>query len=145
MAHPVAFAFGGDDGCVVSESIEKRGGELFVTGEDRDPFGKREIRRDDDASPLVTLREEVEEKLAAAAIERYEAELVDDEELDVLKASMETRELALVARFDERADEIGGAREEDASSPAGGLDSKGDREVGLSSADRASEDEILGP
>jgi len=62
---------------VVSESIKKRSGELFVAGEDRDPFGKRQIGRDDDASPLVAFREEVEEELAAAAIERYEAELVD--------------------------------------------------------------------
>ena len=141
LPHPVALSFRGDDGCVVSGSIEKRGSELFVAGEDRDPFGKWQICRDDDASPLVALREE----LAAAAIEGHESYLVDDEQLDVLKASMETRELALVARLEKRADEIGSTREEDASSPAGGLDSKRDREVRFSSTDRASKDEILGP
>jgi hypothetical protein len=121
---------------VVSESIEKRGGELLVAGEDGDPFGKRQIRGDDDASSLVALCDEVEEQLATGAIEGHESYLVDDQEFDVLKPSMQTRELTLVARFDERADEIGGPREQDSSSPARRLDSERDREVRLARADR---------
>jgi hypothetical protein len=57
---------------------------------------------------------------------------------------VEARELTLIARFDERAHEIGGAREEDTATSARRFDAEGDGEVRLSSADRAGEDEIVG-
>jgi hypothetical protein len=77
---------------MMSESIEKRGGELLVAGEDRHPFGKRQIGRDDDASPLVALREKIEEQFTAGAIEGDEAELVHDQELDGMEPPVQTRE-----------------------------------------------------
>jgi hypothetical protein len=77
LPHAVALSFRRDDGGVVSEPIEKGGGELLVASEDRHPIGKRQIRRDDDAAPLVARGDEIEEQLAAAAIEGHESELVE--------------------------------------------------------------------
>jgi hypothetical protein len=62
---------------VVSESIEQGRRELLVTGEDLHPLGKREVGRDDDAASLVAFGEQVEEELAADAIEGDEAEFVE--------------------------------------------------------------------
>ena len=52
------------------QAIEQRGGELFVAGKDGDPFGEREIRGDDDRPPLIAVGEQIEEQLAADAVER---------------------------------------------------------------------------
>src|SRR5262249_39831586 len=144
LAHSIALSFGGDDGCMVSESIEKRGGELLVAGEDRHPFGERQIRRDDDASPLVALREEIEEQFAAGAIERDEAELAHDQYLHVREPPVQARELTMIARLDEREHEIGGTCEQDTPAVTCRLDSEGDCKMGLPRADRAREDEIIG-
>ena len=64
------------------QSIEERGGELLVPGEDGNPFGKREIGRDDRRSALVPIGDQIEEQLAADAVERDKPELVDDEDID---------------------------------------------------------------
>jgi hypothetical protein len=144
LAHPVALSFRGDDRRVVREPIEERGRELLVARENGHPFGEGQIRRDDDAAPLVAFGDEIEEELATGTVERDEAELVDDQELDVVEATMQPRELAMIACLDERADEIGGACEEDAATAACRFDAESDREVGLSRPDRPSEDQILG-
>jgi hypothetical protein len=41
LPHSVALSFRRDDGGVVSEPIEKRGGELLIAREDRYSIGKR--------------------------------------------------------------------------------------------------------
>jgi hypothetical protein len=62
---------------VVRQAIEQCGGELVVAGKDRDPFGEGEIRGDHDRPPLVAIGEQIEEQLAADAVERYEAQFID--------------------------------------------------------------------
>ena len=64
------------------QAIEQRGRELLVAGEDRDPFGEGEIRRDDGGPSLVAIGDQIEEQLAADAVEGHEAQLVDDEHVD---------------------------------------------------------------
>jgi hypothetical protein len=64
------------------QAIEQGGGELLVAGKDRDPFGERKIRGDDDCPPFIAVREQIEEQLAADAVERHEAQLVDDEDVN---------------------------------------------------------------
>jgi len=83
---------------VVRQAIEQRGRELFVAGEDRDPFGEGEIRGDDDRPPLVAVGEQVEEQLATDAVERDEAQLVDDEDVAPEEPLLQPRELARITR-----------------------------------------------
>jgi len=126
------------------ESIEESGGELLVAGKDVDPLGKGQIGGHHGAAPLVAIGDEVEEQLAAGAIEGHEAEFVDDEQLDPVHPSVEPRELALIACLDHRADEIGSASEEHAATQLRGLDPERDGKMRFAGADRAGKDEILG-
>src|SRR5882724_4871800 len=143
-AHAETLALGGDDGGVVSEAIEQRGGELLVTSEDLGPLAEGEVARDDDRPLLVAVGDEVEEQLAAGAIEGDESDLVEEEEFDAGKTALQAGELALVAGFEEGAHQIGRAPEADVAPLSGGLDAEGDSEVGLAGADRPREDEVLG-
>ena len=70
LPHAIALAFGREHGRVMRQAIEQRGRELFVAGKDGDPFGEGEIRGDDGGAPLVAIGEQIEEQLAADAIER---------------------------------------------------------------------------
>src|SRR6266404_2221139 len=135
-AHAETLALGGDDGGVVSEAIEQRGGELLVTSEDLGPLAEGEVARDDDRPLLVAVGDEVEEQLAAGAIEGDESDLVEEEEFDAGKTALQAGELALVAGFEEGAHQIGRAPEADVAPLSGGLDAEGDSEVGLAGADR---------
>ena len=110
---------------------------------DGDPLGKREIRRHDRGAALVAVGDQIEEQLAADAIEGHEAQLVDDEDVDAQEPLLQPRELAGVARFEQLPDQIGGAREEHAPFLFRRFDAERDREVGLAGADRAGEDQIL--
>jgi hypothetical protein len=62
---------------MVSEPVEQRGSELLVAPEDFDPFGEGEVGSDDHAASLVALGQQVEEQLAAGAVEGHEAQLVE--------------------------------------------------------------------
>ena len=79
--HPIALAFGGNHRGVMRQSIQQCRGEFFIAGEHRDPFREREIGGDDGRAPLVALADEIEQQLAADAIERHEPQLVDDQDL----------------------------------------------------------------
>ncbi len=122
LSHSKALSLGGDDGGVVGESIEQSGGELLVAAEDFDPFSECEVGGDDDASTLIAFGEQVEEQLAASAIEGDEAQLVNYKKFDLLESSLKTPELASVARLEQRSDDIRGAGEENASSLTCGFD-----------------------
>ena len=97
---------------MVRQAIEQSGGELLVA-EDPDPFGEGEIGGDDGRAALVAVGEDVEEQLAAGAVEWHEAELVADQEVDSLKLLLQAAQLPLVAGFDQVADEVGGLAEPD--------------------------------
>jgi hypothetical protein len=56
---------------VVAEAIEQCGSELFVT-EYLDPFRERQIGGDDGRAALVALGQQIEQQLAAGALERHE-------------------------------------------------------------------------
>ena len=60
------------------------------------------------------------------------------------QAPLQAPELARIARFEELAHQIGGARKEHASLLPRRFDAERDREVRLARADRAGEDQILG-
>ena len=104
---------------------------------------KARFVRDDGGAALVAVGDQIEEQLAADAVEGHEAQLVDDEDVDAEQPLLEARELARVARFEELAHQIGRAGEEHAPFLLGGFDAERDRQVRLARADRAGEDQIL--
>src|SRR5207247_1166555 len=92
---------------------------------------------------LVARREDVEQELASGPVEGDEAKLVEDEKLDALEPALEARELAGIARFEQRAHEVGGPREEDVAALAARLDAERDGEVGLPRANRPDEEDVF--
>ena len=88
---------GDDNGGVMSEPIEERSREFFVSREDLHPFAEGEVGRDDDAASAVALGEQIEEQLAAGAVEGHEPELVEDEKVDVVKSFLESTKLTRVS------------------------------------------------
>ena len=127
----------------MSKAVEQRRGQLLVA-EDLHPLAEREVGRDDRRAPLVAVGEEVEQQLAAGALEGHEAELVDDQQRDPQVTLVQPRERELVARLDQLAHEVGRAHEGDAVAAAYGLDAECDREVRLAGADRPGDHDVLG-
>ena len=80
--HPEALASGRDDRRVVGKAVQQGGGELFVATEDFRPLAEREVAGDEHGTTLVSVGDQVEEQLTACAIERNEANFVEDQELD---------------------------------------------------------------
>ena len=64
---------------MVRQPIEERPSQAFRS-EHVSPFIEREIRRHDGRSPLVTLREDFEQKLGAGFRQRHKAKFVNDEQ-----------------------------------------------------------------
>ena len=61
------------------QTIEERRGEFLVARKHGDPLGKGDVGRDDRGPALVAIRNQIEEQLAADAVEGHEAELIDDQ------------------------------------------------------------------
>src|SRR5271168_3944304 len=120
---------------MLGEPIQESGGELVVT-EDPVPLAEGEVGSDDGGGPLVASREDVEEQLAAGLLEGDEAELVEEQERGPAETVLEARERPGVACLGERADEVGGAVEDDVVAAFDGLDAERGRQVGLAGADR---------
>lgn len=99
---------------MVGEAVEQSGGELLVTGEDLDPLGEGQVGRDHHALPLVTLGKEVEEQFASGTVKRYEAQLVDDEQVNRLQSPVKASELSGVTSLDESAHDVCRTTEEHA-------------------------------
>ena len=66
-----------EDMGAVGQAVEQRRGELLVA-EHFDPLGEGQVSRDDGGTALVTLRQQIEQQLAACALERNEPQLIDD-------------------------------------------------------------------
>ena len=105
---------------------------------------KARLRRDDGGAALVPIGEQIEEQLAAGAVEGHEAQLVDDEDVDAEQPLLQARELAGVAGFEELAHQVGRAGEEHAAFLFRRFDAERDGEMRLAGADRPREDQILG-
>ena len=144
LPHAIAFAFRREHGGVMRQPIEERRRQLLVAGKHGHPFGKREIGGDDGRASLVPIGEEIEEQLAADAIERHKPELVDDQHVDAEQPLLQPGQLAGIARFDQLTHEIGRPGEEHASFLLRRFHAERDREMRLAGPDRAGEDQILG-
>src|SRR5690606_10517213 len=97
---------GGDDGGAVRESVEERGGELLVVAEHLGPLAESEVGGDQCGSPFVALGQQVEQQLAAGAVEGHEAELIEDEQVSAVDPAGESTDLGLVLGFDEQTYEV---------------------------------------
>src|ERR1700722_6457296 len=136
-----AFVAGLDDLAVMGQSIEHGGGH-FGVAEDLRPIGESEVRRDDDRGVFVELADEMEQQLRAGLAERQIAEFVDDDEVMTQQglddAAAPSRGLFLFELIDE-IDEIEEASARSGTDDGGG---DGDRQMGLSRAGPADQDQI---
>jgi hypothetical protein len=113
------------------QSIEERRGEFLVARKHGDPLGKGEVGRDDRGPALVAIRNQIEEQLAADAVEGHEAELIDDQHVHSEQALLEPGELAAVAGLEQLAHEVGRARKKHAPLPLRRLHAQRDDQVRL--------------
>ena len=75
-----------------------------------DPFGEGEIGRHDGGAALVAIGEQIEEQLAAGAVEGHEAQLVDNQDVDAPEPLLEawgSAGVGLTATEFNRAHELG--------------------------------------
>lgn len=113
---------------MVYESVEQGGGELLAA-EDLDPFAEGQVRGDDGRAVLVAVGQQVEQEFSAGPIKGNEAELVEDQQVDLPVASVQARELTVVTGFDQPAHEVRGPGEDDTPAVPCRLDSEGDRQM----------------
>jgi hypothetical protein len=128
----------------MGQAIEERGGQLLVAGEDGDPFGKREIGRDDGRASLVPIGDQIEEQLAADAVERDKAELVNDQDVDAQEPLLQPGQLAGIAGFNQLTHEVGRPGEEHPSFLLRRFHAERDGEVRFSGPDRAEDQDVVG-
>ena len=74
----------------MSQLVEQCGGELLIA-EDLNPLGEGEVGGDNGGPALVAVGEEIEEELAAGAVEGDEAGIVDDEEGSAFDLAVEAK------------------------------------------------------
>jgi hypothetical protein len=94
LLEPVTVAVQFQDMDVVGETVEQRAGEAFGA-EDGCPFLERQVGGDQHRTTLVTLAEDLEQKLGAGRGERHIAELIDDQQLTLNKYELSDRGLKL--------------------------------------------------
>src|SRR5438067_2461027 len=85
LAHAEGLALGHDHDGVMKEAVEHGDGG-GVLGQEASPLVEGPMAGDAQADPLVGRGEEAEEELAAGGVERREANLVDDDEVDAEQA-----------------------------------------------------------
>jgi hypothetical protein len=75
-------------GGVMREPIKQRGGKLLVTAEDLHPLAEGEVRCHHHALSFVAFGQQVEEQLAARAVEGDESQFVDHEKIDSMQSPL---------------------------------------------------------
>ena len=131
-----------DDKRVVSHPVNNGGGQHGVR-EDRFPLVEGEISRDDGTLALGSHGQMGEKQLAALAVERNIAKLVENHEVDVLEVLLNTEQVFLHFEFLEPVDEGRHAVELDGVTGVGGLDTQSDGEMSFAGARIAVLDDIL--
>lgn len=131
-----------DDVGVVAESVDGRAGEQGVA-EDGGPLRGGAVGGDDGGAALVAESDELVEVGGLVCAQGHEAEVVDDEEIEVGEGG----ELSLVAAVSaggaELGEEAGRGDEEDLVAPSHGAVAEGLGEMGLSDARGADEEDVL--
>jgi hypothetical protein len=128
---------------VVDQAVDHGCGD-DVVGEGLAPAPERQVRGDHDRGLLVARRDELEEQVRRVLVERYVADLVDDDQpvaSDLLELGLEG---AGVMRGAEAGDPVRRGVEQDRVPCLGGLDPEPDREVGLPDPGWAEQHDVLG-
>ena len=133
LAEAVARSFDLHDHGVVQQSVEQCGCDHMVA-EHLTPFGEAAIAGEDHGAALVTCVDQLEEQIARPGADRQIANLVDDQQRCPAQEPDTLAERALAFGPGQRGDDVGERREVDAAPGADGLDTEGDREVGLAGA-----------
>ena len=128
---------------MVGQAIEQSGGQLLVA-EDLDPFAESQIGGDDSSASLIALGEQVEEQLATSTLERHEAQLVYNQQRDLLVALLQVSECAFVTCLDEVLHQVSGAGEKHPITPARGFYAQRNCEHRFAGADGTGDDYRLG-
>ena len=81
LHHPERLALCDHDDRVMQQAVEHRCGGR-VLRQEASPLLERPVRRDPETAPFVGRRDEAEQQLGAVIIERREAKLVDDDEIE---------------------------------------------------------------
>ena len=103
----------------MSEAVQQGSGES-LRAEDLRPLIEGQVGGDEDRPSLVSLAEDLEEELGAGLGERYEAELIDDQQLEPGKLLLKVEQSSLVPGLDQLVYQGGGGGEADRQPPLAG-------------------------
>ena len=144
LAQAVAGALDADDGGVVQEPVEQRGGHDRVA-EHVPPLGESLVRGEDHGALLVAGVDELEEEVGGLGVDGDVADLVDDEQGGASVVSELVVEAVGAARRGEGVDELGEGGSVDAAAGLDGGDAERAGEVALAGAGGPEEVDRLGP
>jgi hypothetical protein len=108
-----AVVSGFENVAAVGEAIQQRG-RHFRVAEHGGPFAEAQVRRDDDAGPLIEFAQQMEEQSTSGSAERQVAEFVEDDEVGIGEPPRNLAGLPLVLFLFEGVDEFDGGEEPDA-------------------------------
>ena len=94
---------------------------------------------------IVTLAEDLEQKLGASRRQRHIAEFIDDQKLVGGELSLEAQEPLLIARLHELMDKPGGGHKSDRHAALTGGEAESQSDVALACAAVAKRDDVLAP
>ena len=106
-AEPVGLGAGFEDAGVEGDPVDDGGDEAGV-GEDGAPFAEGQVGGDGDGGSFLALGDDLEEQLAAAAVDLDVAEFVEQQQVQASVAADDAGQCALVGGFGELVDELGG-------------------------------------
>ena len=128
----------------MSEAVQQGAGQP-LRAEDLGPLVEGQVGGDQDRTSLVALAEDLEEELSAGLGEWYEAQLVDDEQLESGQSLLEVEQSSLIPGLDQLVDQRGGGGEADRQPPLAGGESQAERDMSLAGAAVAYGDDVLSP
>ena len=142
LLEAVAVAVHGQDADVMGEPVEQGAGET-LRSEDRCPVLERKVRCDDGRTPLVTLRECLEEQFGSARRERHVAKLVDDQQLHGLQVALELEKTPFITSLRQLVHQGRRSGERNGEALLAGGQPQGQGDMGLAGAAVAECDDVL--
>lgn len=127
---------------MVNEAVEQGRGELLAA-KDLDPFAESQVGRHDGGLALVAIRKQVEQQFSALLVERNEAQLIEDQEVDFLIAALKATQCKLATGLSEFPHYVGRPLERNPVLTLGSLHAQRDSQHGLPGSDRPRQDYVL--
>ena len=127
---------------VVDEAVEDGVG-IGRVADDLMPFVDRDLAGEDGRAAAVAFFEDLVEIAASAGVERFEAPIVEDEELGAAEAAHDAGIAAVAAGQREIGEQLGDALIEDRAVVAAGLVAEGTGKPAFADAGRPAQDQIV--